>query len=365
MTAARHQTRRVALIATQGLHHADAERARALLEGFAVEPLAFERSARGGSALILARRLWATDAEVVVIEGTGSVACMVTALVCRLRGLPFVVSSGDAVSAFLSSRSRLLWLPAIVYESALYRSAAGFIGWTPYLAGRALTLGCARAVTAPGWTELAPRRSRDRAGDVRAELGIGADAVVFGIAGSIVWNRRHRYAYGLELIRAIQRVERDDLAVLIVGDGSGLDELADVAGSEIDKRVFLTGRVPRGEVPRYLAAMDVASLPQSLDNVGSFRYSTKLPEYLAAELPVVTGQLPVAYDLGGDWLWRLPGRAPWSDAYVTALAALMGSIDRAEIERRRVRMPGSLPEFDRVAQQHRVADFIEDLCADA
>ena len=27
-------------------------------------------------------------------------------------------------------------------------------------------------------------------------------------------------------------------------------------------------------------------------------------------LPVVTGQLPFAYDLGGDWLWRLPGDAP-------------------------------------------------------
>ena len=36
----------------------------------------------------------------------------------------------------------------------LYRAAAGFIGWTPYLSGRALTLGCARAMTAAGFVEL-------------------------------------------------------------------------------------------------------------------------------------------------------------------------------------------------------------------
>ena len=42
----------------------------------------------------------------------------------------------------------------------------------------------------------------------------------------------------------------------------------------------------------FLAAFDLASLPQSVDRVGSFRYSTKLSEYLAAGLPIVTSQIP-------------------------------------------------------------------------
>ena len=51
------------------------------------------------------------------------------------------------------------------------------------------------------------------------------------------------------------------------------------------------------EVVDYLAAFDLASLPQSVDRVGSFRYSTKLCEYLAVGLPIITGQIPAAYDL--------------------------------------------------------------------
>ena len=50
-------------------------------------------------------------------------------------------------------------------------------------------------------------------------------------------------------------------------------------------------------MPNHLAAFDLASLPQSVDGVGSFRYTTKLSEYLAAGLPIVTGQIPAAYDL--------------------------------------------------------------------
>ena len=72
-----------------------------------------------------------------------------------------------------------------------------------------------------------------------------------------------------------------------------------------------------------MSAMDVASLPQSVDGVGAFRYTTKLSEYASAGLPVVTGRLPFSYDLDAGWLWRLPGDAPWSPRYVQALGRLM------------------------------------------
>ena len=77
---------------------------------------------------------------------------------------------------------------------------------------------------------------------------------------------------------------------------------------------------------RYLAAMDFASLPQSRDGVGMFRYTTKISEYAAAGLPIVTGRLPLAYDLDDGTMIRLPGFAPWSPQYIAAMADLMNEV---------------------------------------
>ena len=98
-----------------------------------------------------------------------------------------------------------------------------------------------------------------------------------------------------------------------------------------------------------------------MDQVGSFRYTTKLSEYLAAGLPVVTGQIPLAYDLDGGWLWRLPGSAPWDIRYIQALANLMDGLTSAELNVKRLAVPRSLPEFDRESQVRRVTAWINEL----
>jgi hypothetical protein len=110
----------------------------------------------------------------------------------------------------------------------------------------------------------------------------------------------------------------------------------------------------------YLAAMDVASLPQSVDAVGSFRYTTKLSEYLAAGVPVVTGQIPLGYDLDDGWLWRLPGNAPWRPDYIQALAFLIDNLTPGELAVRRAAVPRDLPEFDRERQIARVGAFLRE-----
>ncbi len=221
-------------------------------------------------------------------------------------------------------------------------------------------------MTAPGWAPD-PIPPGDRAGvhaEVRRQLGIPDDALVFGIVGSLGWVRRAGYCYGLELVRAMEKVDRPDVYALIVGDGTGKARLDALAGKVSGARCVLTGRVPREEVPRHLAAMDVASLPQILDGVGLFRYSTKLAEYLAAGLPVVTGRLPMAFDLDNGWLWRLPGEAPWASRSIEALAALMGQVAPAELASKRFAVPPAPPEFDRGRQVARVAAFLRELMAD-
>src|SRR4051812_48928204 len=107
--------------------------------------------------------------------------------------------------------------------------------------------------------------------------------------------------------------------------------------------------------------MDVGSLPQSVDQVGSFRYTTKISEYAQARLPIVTGRLPFAYDIARTWSWRLPGGAPWEDQYISELAALMEQVTPDAIAERRAKIPDDLGLFDAVDQQARVGAFIREL----
>jgi glycosyltransferase involved in cell wall biosynthesis len=200
---------------------------------------------------------------------------------------------------------------------------------------------------------------------IRAELGIPPDAIVIGIAGRLLVDSRHGYCYGLELIRALRRTDRADLRVLIVGDGDGLPTLTSLAGNELGRRVLLTGGVQRERVPDYLAAMDIGALSQSTDLVGALRYTTKLPEYLAAGLPVVAGEIPAAYDLDTGWLWRLPGDAPWVEEHIAALAQLMESVSLKAIATKKAQVPRELELFNSELQQQRVCAFVRETVARA
>lgn len=352
--------KRILCFATQGHDHIEGERIRDLLEPLQPGTYAFDHSRKMRSAVGLARAAIAQRPSLIVMEGTGSAGGFTLVAIDALLGIPFVVSSGDAVGPYLHLHSRLVGLLGGLYERLLCRRCAGFVGWTPYLVGRALTFGAPRGMTAPGWTRGdASDGARER---IRARLGISSDALVIGLVGSLHWADRVGYVYGAELVRAIRRVRRKDIVVCIVGDGSGRGRLEEMAGEDLGSRVLLPGRVSPEDVPDYLAAFDVASLPQSVDGVGSFRYTTKLSEYLASELPMITGEIPAAYDLDEGYIWRLPGRAPWSSTYVDALAALLETLSAAEIdERRQAILRRRAEPFDKLAQQRRMSEFIGDI----
>jgi glycosyltransferase involved in cell wall biosynthesis len=342
----------------------DELRLRAMLEGTGAQFLSFDRKAKASSFFLVLAQIRRRRPELVIMEGTGVAGGAALIIAHLLFGTRYVFSSGDAIAPFLAMRLPPMAPIFRAYEKLLCRLSAGFIGWSPYLVGRALTYGARRAMTAPGWASFSANNERwnPSARRVRLALGIPAEAVVIGIVGSLRWNPRVRYCYGCELVHAIRRTRRRDVRVLIVGDGDGRQHLERIAGDDLGSRVFIQGRVDRAELPAYLRAMDIASLPQSVDQVGALRYTTKLSEYLAAGLPVATAQIPLAYDLDGGWLWRLPGDAPWCDRYIDALVELLEGVTPDQIRKRRGAVPvGTLPQFDRAPQAARVRSFLEDL----
>ena len=354
---------RILALATQGAGGDDEARLLRLFANFSPEVFPFDRASKWRSLRKLVKRIFRQRPDLVFMEGTGLVGGLGLLLSRWLAGIPFVVSSGDAVGPFVAGQRPLLGPLFGLYERLLCRWSTGFIGWTPYLTGRALTFGAPRAMTAPGWAPYPLSAERHAASrmKIRQELRIETDDLVFGLVGSLAWTKRVDYCYGLELVQALNHTSRPKLKVLIVGDGTGRSRLEQDAGKRLGSSVILTGRVPRDQIPDYLAAMDAASLPQSVDQVGSFRYTTKLSEYLAVGLPIVTGQIPLAYDLGEGWLWRLPGKSPWDARYIQALASLMEGLSGAELNVKRVGVPRNLPEFDREAQIRRVTAWITDL----
>jgi glycosyltransferase involved in cell wall biosynthesis len=357
---------RILAFATKGAGSNEEDRLRALLANHQVDWFPFDRTKKRRAFRQLVALLKTRRYDLAVMEGTGLAGGLALIWSRLWRRCRYVVSSGDAVATWVASIRPLLRPAFAWYERVLCRRAAGFIGWTPYLVGRALSFGTRRAVTAPGWAlhpkspdEMAQSRTR-----LRAELGISDDTIVFGIVGSLAWNARVGFCYGWELVNAIRRIKRPDVAAIVVGDGAGLEPLRQAAGEDLNKRVFLTGGVPVERVLDSMAAFDVASLPQSVDGVGSFRYTTKISEYVAARLPVVLSQIPMAYDLGGGWTWRLPGSKPWGERYIGALADLMGRVTWTDVAEKRDRMPRALDVFDRDAQVARVTALIDDLLAE-
>ena len=386
-----------------GHDHLTGRRVRELLQPLAPVVYPFDRRRRLRSTLGLFAAVRRGGARLIVMEGTGVAPGLALIAIDALLEVPYVVCSGDAVGPYLGIRSRALGLLGGAYERLLYRRSAGFVGWTPYLVGRALTFGAPRAMSAPGWAREDPlgeshkdlhekphgetrererERERERARErepahaeadarerdrtraaIRRRLEIAPQAIVVGLMGALNWNERIGYVYGAELVRAVRRLERRDVVACILGEGSGLERLRELAGEDLGRRVLLPGRVAPERVADYLAACDLASLSQSVDRVGAFRYTTKLSEYLAAGLPVLSAQTPLAYDLDGECFWRLPGEAPWSEDYLNALVTLLGALTPVEIARKRAAVSAREGErpFDKAAQQRRMTAFVEDL----
>lgn len=325
-------------INTGGIGDLHGLRVRRLTEGlpFDVEIYDVDRS-RGRRYNFDAIRALLTgkDWDLVYQEATGVVGGLNLIRAAHEWGQPYIVSTGDPVGGYFRNvRGPAAGWLATRYERELYRSSTCFIGWTPYLSGMALRMGATRAATIEGavdTTVFAPASVESRRA-TRDRLGIPNDAIVCGLVGSIKWGARQRYCYGLELVSMLDHLRRRDVTVLIVGDGDGMPRLRSIADRHPGRVVF-TGRVPEAEVAELVNVMNIGFITQTLDGLGSYRLTTKLPEYLASGVPVAMSPIPGFFDYALDAGWALPALHPGDPEMHRRLAGWLDELSTGEIER--------------------------------
>jgi len=163
----------------------------------------------------------------------------------------------------------------------------------------ALSMGASDATVVPNGADtvgLTPVRWVEARRMLRRELDFSDDLTVVGFVGSLKpW-------HGVELlVEAVAAASRHgELGLLIVGDGPQRASIeAAVRTMPSSVRPVLTGAVPSREVPRYLAAMDLAVAPY-LPNDAFYFSPLKVVEAMAAGIPVVASDFPPVRELLGS-----------------------------------------------------------------
>jgi glycosyltransferase involved in cell wall biosynthesis len=329
-----------------------------------IEYLDVDRSLpRVQTGALIARALRSGRWDLIYQEGSG-IASGLNLIRASLGGRQrYLISSGDPIgSYFRVTRGSISGSILGLYERLLYRHCFAFVGWTPYLTGMAMTLGAPRALTIEGGVDLEffrPLGLSDRR-VMKQHYGLAPDHLICGLVGSLNWSRRQGYCYGLELIQTLQLLSRQDVSLLIVGDGDGRQRLAERIPSHLCSRVVLTGRLPRGEIASAINAMDVAFNPQTVDCLGSYRLTQKLPEYLACAVPVAMSPIPGFYDYVARAGWALPADHPATPAFARRCAAWLDHLTWDEVvEKGREARGVAQQYFDYNLLSHRFAHFIE------
>lgn len=280
-------------------------------------------------------------------------AFQLRSLIAPLRPDLVYVCNGFRGNADAIVAARLLGVPCVVHakgfdkwswvERVLSRGVAGCVSMT-----KAIEEHCRRGGMEPGFFEviydgldLAAFRPKRPAAEVRAELGLAADAEVVGVVGNIQeWKGQKVLLEALELLRD----RRPKLAVLLVGgvhrSGEAYNEglKAFIAERGLSSRVTWTG--PRNDVPDVMGAMDIVAHT----SVRGEPFGRVIIEGMAVGRPVLAtraGGVPEFVNDGKDGLLLPPGDAP-------ALAACLDRLLADDAGRERLSR-GALESVERFA----------------
>jgi hypothetical protein len=321
------------------------------------------------SKLVASREIWkivsSSKWDLIYQEGSGFAGGINLIRAAKSWQQPYVISTGDPIGGFFRvTKGLLIGNIMEMYERSLYKNCTAFLGWTPYLTGAAIKLGAKRAITLEGGADFnlfQPKSAEDRR-NFRQKYGIPQEHLVCGVVGSLLWNNRQSYSYGYELIEALKLVKRDDVTVLIVGDGNARERLQSLVPEALRSRVIFTGRLPQTEVVEAMNVMNIGFVTQTLDELGSFRLTTKLPEYLACGVPVAMSPIPGFYDYAASAGWALPAFHPASKDFHLGCARWLDHLQWHDLEVKSKIAPTIAKKyFDYDVIGDRFANFVHEL----
>ena len=124
---------------------------------------------------------------------------------------------------------------------------------------------------------------------IRKACGLG-DSFTIGYVGVL-----REWVDFQPLFMAVQSLKKKlDLKILIVGSGPERENLNKlIVNLGIDDMVIFTGNVPYNQVPDYISAMDVCTIPFKTDRVAKDSLPLKLFEYMACGKPVISSKIDV------------------------------------------------------------------------
>ena len=215
-------------------------------------------------------------------------------VVYEVRGLFEAVWAEDPVMAERSE----LYARRLAQETRLMNAVDGVIAISDALALELSSRGIPRdkITVVPNGIDIEAlgRPVRDRA--LRASLGF-EDRFVVGYLGNLDhW--REGIGILIDAVAELREQGRDDIAILVVGDGTRRELYEAHAGRlGLADRTCFTGRVPHESVGQYYAQMDMFVNPR-LDERAS-RYITPIKPYeaMAIGLPVLVSDLPALREI--------------------------------------------------------------------
>ncbi len=216
-----------------------------------------------------------------------------------------------AALTLLRPRTPLVYEVHQVHHSRLGRRLQGLLARrahvvtiTGYLAGHMRELGAARVLVAHDGIRAARFDSLPSKAEARAACALSPDAFVVGYVGRL---HTMDMPKGLDtLVEAVALAAQDgapsDL-LLVGGPPEGVEAVRRqwVALGLPPERLHAAGQVPAGEVPCYLAALDVGALPLPwTEHFAYYASALKLFEYMAAGCAVLASDLPSTAEVVRD-----------------------------------------------------------------
>jgi glycosyltransferase involved in cell wall biosynthesis len=131
---------------------------------------------------------------------------------------------------------------------------------------------------------------------IREKYGIKKDDILLFFMGWI-----YEFSGMKEVAESLSTTDNEKIKLMIVGEGDLYEPLLKMKSEKnLDGRLILTGKVPFGDIPKYLAAADICLLPAYKNEIMKNIVPIKIYEYMAMGKPVIATKLPgIMKEFGG------------------------------------------------------------------